>query len=59
MLEVVDEVLDVAAGAEGAAAAGDDDAAHGGILIDLEGGVEELATEAEVERVVRVGAIEA
>src|SRR5262249_31486182 len=45
-------------GAEGAAGAGDDDAAHSGILVDLEGGVKKIAPEAEVERVVRVRAIE-
>src|SRR5262249_46745788 len=55
---VVGEVLHVAARAEGAAGAGDDDAADGTVLIGFEGGVEELASDGQVQRVVGVRPVE-
>src|SRR5262249_28526196 len=56
--ERVHEVLHVAARTEGATGAGDHDAAHVGILVQLELCLEQAATESQVERVVGVGAIE-
>src|SRR5262249_5981424 len=54
--EVVDEGLDVAAGAERFARAGDDDGTYCRVLVGFEHGVEQLATKRHVERVERVGA---
>src|SRR5437773_1529386 len=56
--QVLGEGTHVAAGAERLAAAGDDDAAHVRTLVEVDGGREQLASEPEVQRVVRVGAIE-
>src|SRR5207248_5796675 len=56
--QVVGEVTDVAAGAERLAAARDHDAAHVGVLVELDGGGEQLAAESEVQRVVRIGTIQ-
>ena len=56
--QVVDEGLHVAAGAERPPGAGDDDAAHVGILVQLQRGLEQLAPQRQIERVVRLGPVE-
>jgi len=53
--EVVDERLDVTAGAERLAGARDDDRAHRRVVVDLEDRVKELPAQREVERVERIG----
>ena len=53
-----DDVLDVAAGAEGAAGAGDDDGADAGLGVERAEGVAELGVDLEGERVEPLGAVE-
>src|SRR6185503_8117492 len=54
--ELADDVLDVAAGAEGAAAAGDEDGAHAGLGVELLEGLTQLGVDLEGERIEAVGA---
>ncbi len=52
--QVIGEPLHVTARAEGLARPRDDHATNRGILIDLQGGMEEIAPQREVQRVERV-----
>src|SRR5262249_48630339 len=56
--QVFREVAHITARAKRLAGAGDDDAAHVRIFVELDRGREQLAPEPEIERVVGVGAIE-